>query len=103
VLYSEHMDKSTSPAILPSFFKHILWSYDFSALHLDKDKKTIIIQSINYGDLMHWRWLVRHYGEVAIREVLETIPVSEFRPGALRLATIMFSVTYLNHAHRGAH
>jgi hypothetical protein len=97
------MDKQTSSTPLPPFFKHILWSYDFSALNPEKDKKTIIVQSINYGDLAHWRWLVRYYGKGAIREAIETVPASEFRPAALRLATIVFSVTQLNHAPRGAH
>jgi hypothetical protein len=97
------MDTSPSPTQLPSFFKTILWSYDFRALDPEKDKRAIIVQSINYGDLMHWRWLVRYYGRAAIREALEILPASEFRPAALRLAAIMFSVTRLNHASRGTH
>jgi len=97
------MDRPTSGTQLPPFFKNILWSYDFCALNPEKDKKTIIIHSINYGDLIHWRWLVSHYGEAGIREALETIPASEFRPAALHLAAIMFSITHPNHASRGAH
>ena|SRR3989344_2318779 len=97
------MDSLSSPTTLPAFFKNILWSYNFSHLEPDKDKKTIIVASINYGDLAHWRWLVAHYGKDAIREILETIPATELRPHALRLASIIFSLTHLNHAPRGTH
>jgi hypothetical protein len=88
---------------LPSFFRSLLWSYDFAALDLEKDKKTIIIQSINYGDLTHWRWIMQYYGKDTIRNVLESIPVTELRPRALRLAALVFALKHLNHVPRGTH
>ena len=75
---------------LPSFFQPILWSYNFSALDTETHKKVIIVNTINYGDLTHWRWIIEYYGKEAIREFLETLPVSEFRPRARRLAEIVF-------------
>lgn len=86
---------------LPEFFKPILWSYDFPTIDSEKNKKVIIVNTINYGDLEHWHWLMQYYGKEAVRDVLEQIPSSEMRPRALRLATAIFSIKNFNHAPRG--
>jgi hypothetical protein len=96
--------ETTSPSSpLPPFFQPILWSYDFTALAPETHKKAIIINTINYGDLSHWRWIIGYYGKEAIRELLNTIPTTELRPRARRLAGIIFSLTHLHEAPRGAH
>ena len=87
---------------LPKYFEPILWSYNFSAIDPERDKKTIIINAINYGDLEHWRWLMRQYGKDVIKDVLEHIPVTEIRPRAMRLATLIFSLQHVNHVSRSA-
>ena len=56
---------------MPEYFKPIMWSYDFNAIDPTKDKKTIIINAINYGDLKHWKWMIKFYGREAITEVLK--------------------------------
>jgi len=86
---------------LPLFFKPILWSYDFDSMDIEKDKKTIIINSINYGDLKHWRWLVKNYGKKNIREILMEIPFTEIRSRVVPLVSILFSINKFNHAFRG--
>lgn len=86
---------------LPDFFRPILWSYNFSKLDPEKNKKRIIINSVNYGSLRHWRWIARRYGKPAIREVLETVPVQDLRLRARELAAIIFSVKRFNYAPRG--
>jgi len=95
--------KSSSQPQVPLFFKTLLWPYDFPALDLDTHKKAIIVNTLNYGDLSHWRWIIGYYGEEAIRELLETLPTTELRPRARRLAGIIFSPTYLHDAPRGTH
>jgi len=97
--------ESVSPSknrILPDFFRPILWSYDFSAIDPEKDKKTIIVNTINYGNLVHWRWINKYYGQETIKKILEQIPVSEIRPRVFRLASLIFSLDNLNYAPRGA-
>lgn len=88
---------------LPEAFRPILWSYDFDRLNPTKHRKTIIVQAINYGTLAHWRWLNHTYGFDAVRKVLATVPVTEIKPGARRLAAIVFGVDQFNHAPRGTH
>ena len=89
-------------AKLPDFFKPLLWSYDFSRIDPEKHRKVIIVNTINYGDLKEWRWISGHYGQGAIRKILETMPVSELRPRVRKLAALLFSVTSFNDAPRSA-
>ena len=75
---------------LPDYFRPILWSYDFNKLNPEKSKKTVIVNAVNYGDLKHWRWIKKNYGGEVVHEVLVKTMVSEIRPGARRLASIIF-------------
>lgn len=86
---------------LPDYFKQILWSYDLDKLNLEKNKKTVIVNVINYGDLKHWRWILENYGKEVVRKVLAEIRASEMRPAARRLASIIFNVNRFNYAPRG--
>lgn len=86
---------------LPGFFKPILWSYIFEKIDPETDKKLIVLSSINYGDLKHWRWLVRNYGREKIRDIIEQLPASSIRERARRLAGIVFNIRNFNYASRG--
>jgi hypothetical protein len=88
--------------ILPADFRQLLWSYDFPKIDPINDKKTIIINTINYGDLKHWRWISAYYGQKKIKQVLITAPATELRPGSLKLASIIFSLNKINYAPRSA-
>jgi hypothetical protein len=87
---------------LPQYFKHLMWSYDFSAIDLQKNKKAIVVNTINYGDLRHWRWIVWFYGKEGIRNVLSQIPATEIRSRARRLVSIVFNIDKFNYAPRGS-
>lgn len=87
---------------LPHFFKFLFWSYNFSKFDPDTDKKLVIIQTINYGNLIHWHWINNFYGKETIRSLLQTISSTEFRPQALRLAGLLFNVEKFNYEPRGA-
>ena len=79
-----------------------MWSYDFSKIDVDRDRKAIIINTINYGDLRHWQWIKKAYGLEAVQKILSSIAATELRPPARRLAAILFSVKKFNYAPRGA-
>jgi hypothetical protein len=87
--------------LIPERFKPILWSYDLKRLDPIKHKRTIILAAINYGDLWHWRWLIKHYGENEIRRTLQHLPASSLRVEAARLAKLIFKVKEYNYAPRG--
>ena len=87
---SNKTDKATQK--LPIIFKPLLWSYNFSRIDPAKNKKTVIVNTINYGDLIHWSWIEKFYGERAIRQLLSSLPASEIRARAFKLASILFSI-----------
>lgn len=88
--------------ILPPYFKRILWSYDFKSVNPIRDKKTIIVNAINYGDLKHWRWLVEFYGKKAVVNVLKTVSVTEIRPRVRNLVSALFSINKFNYESRSS-
>lgn len=94
--------KTEKYASLPDYFKIILWSYNFQSINAERDKKIIILNTINYGDLKHWRWIKKRYGQREIQRVLAGVSVSELRPRVFKLASIIFSLKNLNYAPRGA-
>ena len=81
-------------------FQSILWSYDTQSLDPNVHRQTIVTAAINYGDLVHWRWLVKHYGWDGVRQSLTKIPETALRPGAARLAKCLFHLKGFSHASR---
>jgi len=85
---------------LPQFFLPLLWAYNFSFIDLERDKKRIIINTINYGQWRHWQWIVNYYGEEGIKQFIENTPISEFRPRALKLVSILLGIKNFKYASR---
>ena len=94
------INKTKEKLTLPEFFLPLLWAYDFALIDLERDKKRIIINTINYGQWKHWQWIVNYYGEESIKQFIEDTPVSEFRPRALKLASILLEIKNLKYASR---
>lgn len=88
---------------IPDFFQSILWSYDVSRLDPQEAMRTIIVQTINYGEWRHWQWIAKVYGKNTVRDFITEIPASEFRPEARALAAAIFGVTKIKYASRGAY
>ena len=77
---------------LPNFFKPLFWSYNFSDINPKKERKTVIIQTINYGDLEHWKWLVEYYGKNIIKKTLTELPATQIKPRTLPLISLIFNI-----------
>jgi hypothetical protein len=88
---------------LPETFRPLLWSYDFDRVDPLRHKKTIVVQTLNYGTLAQWRWLIQSYGREGVTDILAHISASEVKPRALRLASLVFGVDRLDYAPRGTH
>ena len=88
--------------MIPANIKKYFWSYNFEALDLEKDKQLIITQIINLGSWADWRWLAGVYGKEEIKKIVGNIRATEFRPGALKLASLLFSIDKLTYAPRGS-
>lgn len=89
-------------AKLPPSFKHLLWSYRFLEIDPEEDQERIIVNTVNYGDWDHWRWLVNYYGVNKLRKVITNLPASEFRARALKLISLMLGIKTMRYATRGA-
>jgi len=87
---------------LPKSFKPLLWSYDFSRVDPIKDNQTIIVNTINYGDLEDWKLLICLYGRKEIIKTLTDIPATALRLRARRLVSFLFNIKDFNYALRGA-
>jgi hypothetical protein len=85
---------------LPKNFKPLFWWCKFSSLDPKKHKKSIIVQTINRGDWWHWRWIVKYYGRTRLKKIIKEIPMSEFRPPALKLICLLLKIKKLKYASR---
>ena len=85
---------------LPEMFRPLMWSYRFNEVDSKRDERIIVVNTVNYGDLPHWRWLIKHYGRAALKAILSNIPFSEFRPGAIKLMGLLLGFKKLNYASR---
>ena len=92
------MNKKTK---LPKDFQYLLWSYDFSKIDPEEDIERIIINTINYGNWEHWRWIINYYGRKRVKEVIENTPKSEFRERALKLICLLLKIKEFKWKTRG--
>ena len=88
---------------LPTSFRPLLWSWRWKDIDIAKDKEEIIVSVVNEGSLDDWRWILKTYGKSEIKKILEGRLASEFHPESLNLARVLFSLSKLRHARRGAH
>ena len=79
---------------LPESFRHLLWSYRFSEVDPEEHKKTIIVNVFNYGDLDQWRWLIKTYGRRQLKEIIKSIPASEFRKHIKILLSLLMDIKF---------
>ena len=97
ICYTSYMKSSSS---LPENLSSILWSYDLGKLDLKNDRRAILINIINYGNWNQWRWLVKTYSPTVVREEIKEIPATAFRPGALKLISLLLKVSIPQHARK---
>ena len=94
------MKTKTKNLNLPLFFKPLFWSYNFSSVDPQRDKKRIIINTINYGGWKHWIWAIKFYGGKEVKRTIEETPRTEFRAPALKLISLLLSIKELKYASR---
>jgi len=87
----------------PEIFRPILWSLRWEDIDMHEDKDDIIVNTINEGNLVHWRWIIKVYGKENVKQVLLRHLQSEFHPESRALAQVVFSFPRFSHAQRSAH
>ena len=86
----------------PSFFKPIFWWCKLSEIDADKDYRSVIVSTINYGGWEHWQWIFGYYGKDKIRQIIKDTPRSELRKGSFRLISLILNIKKIKYASRGA-
>lgn len=88
---------------LPEFFRPLFWSFKFEDLDYIEAKKTVVINTINYGSWKHWQWLNETYGSAELKRVVENCYLSEFHPAAIKLFTLLLNFQGPKYENRSAY
>lgn len=88
---------------LPEMFRPLLWSYRFEDIDPDVHFHELVVNTINYGTLQHWRWLQEHYGRERLQEILKDCLETELNRESKNLAKVLFNIRYFRHARGSAY
>lgn len=78
--------------MIPPCVKTVLWSYDTDKMDPVKDKKTIILQVLNYGTDDAISWLFKTYRKEEIGIIASTIPATAWNKKSLALWTLVLGI-----------
>ena len=85
---------------LPKDFKPLLWSYKFSEIDPERDKQTIIVNVVNYGNWRQWQWIIKTYGRKEVKRLLVNTPMSVFFQRPLNLISLLLGIRKFKYACR---
>lgn len=77
---------------LPQSVKATLWSYNLAQLDLQKHKKLIISQVLNFGSLDAISWLFANYSNDAIKEAALNTPLGAWDKKSLNLWSLFLNL-----------
>ncbi len=77
---------------LPQSVKATLWSYDLAQIDLQKHKKLIISQVLNFGSLEAISWLFSNYSSADIKEATLNTPLGAWDKKSLNLWLLYFNL-----------
>ncbi len=86
------MDNSHNKSQIPAFLTPFLWSYDLSKMDIEKNKKRIITNVLNYGTKKATDWLFGFFGEKDIKETLENPLPGEWNKKSLNFWSLILNV-----------
>jgi len=82
--------------LTPQSVKAVLWSYDLNVLEVQKDKKIIISQVLNFGSEEAIKWLFKKYRFMDIEQIANTIPLFQWNKKSLSLWKLILSINPKN-------
>ena len=77
---------------LPRSVKAVLWSYNIDLIKVQKDKKIIISQVLNFGSEEAIEWLFRQYGSTLVTKIANTIPLFQWNKKSLSLWRLVLPI-----------
>lgn len=78
---------------IPSYIRPFLWSYDLNKIDLEKDKKRIITNILNYGTQEAVSWLFSIYPRGDIVAFVKNPLPGEWNDKSLNFWSFIFDVT----------
>ena len=83
---------STSVNMLPQAVKAVLWSYETDQIKIQKHKKIIIFQVLNFGSQEAIEWIFKQYGFSSVKKIANAIPLLQWNKKSLSLWKLVLSV-----------
>lgn len=77
---------------VPNYIKPFLWSYDVSKIDLQRDKKRIITNVLNYGTKEATDWLFSVYNKDDVIETIKNPFSGEWNKKSLYFWSFVFGV-----------
>ena len=77
---------------LPNFLQSALWSYNIKKMDVDKDKKLIMEQILNYGTWKQLKWLLNNYSWREIKNVVKNPARGCWRDDVLNYWLLFFNI-----------
>ncbi|KKP68444.1 MAG: hypothetical protein UR68_C0016G0004 [Candidatus Roizmanbacteria bacterium GW2011_GWA2_35_19] len=82
--------------LTPQSVKAVLWSYDLNTIEVQKDKKILISQVLNFGSEEAIKWLFKQYSFEVVEQIANTIPLFQWNKKSLSLWKIILSINPKN-------
>lgn len=76
----------------PQSVKAILWSYDMKRIEVQKHKRIIISQVLNFGSQEAIEWLFKKYNFTLVKKIANTIPLFQWNKKSLSLWKLVLSI-----------
>ncbi|MDO8609831.1 MAG: hypothetical protein Q7R95_04740 [bacterium] len=77
---------------LPQSVKAVLWSYKLDHIEVQKHKKIIISQVLNFGSDEAIEWLFKQYSFALVARIANTIPLFQWNKKSLSLWKLVLSI-----------
>lgn len=97
------MKRTIKVSKVPNSFRPLLWSYDIARLDLRRDRRTIIVSTLNNGTWAQWRWIKKHYGLPELQRIVASTPATAFRAPVRRLISLILNVDPYANSPRGSY
>jgi len=85
---------------LPKSVENVLWSYDVSQIDVNRKKRLIITQVLNFGTKEATDWLFKQYTFGDIRKTAEQIPLGQWEKKSLALWSYYLGVKPISKSER---
>ena len=85
---------------LPKPIENVLWSYDLSQIDVNRNKKLIIGQILNFGTKEATDWMFKKYTIEDIRKTAEQIPLGQWGKKSLALWSYYLKIKPISKSER---